>query len=102
MEVWIRSQDKQELIKVNGRFHIQETSVNPHSHIWGILVDGRDYYGEYKSEKRALEVLDEIQYTIEFINENPNGYYVKDNAEWNKHDKGTFMMPSNIYEMPKE
>ena len=61
MDLWIRSQDRQDLIKVDGRFHVQETSVNPHSHKWGILIDGRCYHAEYSTEERALEVLDEIQ-----------------------------------------
>ena len=61
MELWIRSQDRQDLIIVSRNFHIQETSINPHSHRWGILLDGGRYIGEYNSEERALEVLDEIQ-----------------------------------------
>lgn len=65
MDLWIRSQDRQDLIRVDGRFHVQETSVNPHSHKWGILIDGRCYYAEYSTEERALEVLDEIQELLE-------------------------------------
>ena len=106
MELWIRSQDKQELIKVDGSFHIQETSVNPHSHKWGILVNGRTYYAEYTTEKRALEVLDEIQklfkpqimttklgrqHTDRFgnIRTEPNEYEMKE-------------LSCVVYEMPKE
>ena len=98
MELWIRSQDKKKLVKcesisVGGyKSHKDETA----------LWCGQFNCGTYKTEKRALEVLDEIQNKIRFISENPNGYYVKDNEEWNKYDKGTFMMPSNVYEMPKD
>lgn len=60
MELWIRSQDKKEIIKAN------EISID--SEIIDCKETGKcfvcvnDYgFGTYKSEKRALEVLDEIQ-----------------------------------------
>lgn len=59
MELWIRSQDRKKLEILQGRIKVQETQVNPHSHWFGVLVDG-DYFGEYNSEEKALEILDEI------------------------------------------
>ena len=78
MELWIRSQDRTEL------FH--PTSI------WMVKDENSVYcqYGLnktciaiYKSEERALEVLDEIQDKIWSLNECPQG-------------------TSNIYQMPKE
>ena len=55
MELWIRSQDRDYLIKVKSLV-IEESKFN----IYQIFGDGR-YLGTYKTKERALEVLDEIQ-----------------------------------------
>lgn len=92
MELWIRSQDRHKLELLNDRLLVQETTVNPHSHWYGIMVDG-SYLAEYNSEERALEVLDEIHQrliglgTIEIA---PDSYTIL--------PKDT----SNVYEMPKK
>ena len=49
MDLWIKSQDKKLLIKVN---HIMRINNR---------IFAGDTLGEYDSEERALEVLDEIQ-----------------------------------------
>lgn len=59
MNLWIRSQNKKELIP-NPQFGIEQCEERYY------IVDrynfGNDFIlGEYKSEERALEVLDEIQ-----------------------------------------
>lgn len=56
MDLWIRSQDKKRLVHAYGcevvealdGWKIREYATN-------------DYVGKYKTEKRAIEVLDEIQ-----------------------------------------
>lgn len=67
MELWIRSQDKNLLeracmVKVE---QIQEKKFENGKEIitfkHGIIVNNDYVYGEYKTEKKALEVLDEIQ-----------------------------------------
>lgn len=68
MELWIRSQDKKVLRKVyslgiyerNNKWHIAEN----------LMMD----FGVYKSEKRALEVLDEIQIYILLPNTDNSAY----------------------------
>ena len=55
MELWIRSQDRDYLIKVKSLV-IEESNYN----IYQIFGDSR-YLGKYKTKERALEVLDEIQ-----------------------------------------
>jgi activator of HSP90 ATPase len=65
MDLWIRSQDKKKLIKVN-EIKI-ESVIDGNSFIYSDATD----LGTYKSKERALEVLDEIQnlFKLEIINE---------------------------------
>ena len=63
MELWIRSQDKRTLLKAN-RIDVDDTDI--------ICWDNdyrcsETYMGKYKTQKRALEVLDEIHENIEKI-----------------------------------
>ena len=53
MELWIRSQDRENLVKVD-RLTIDDTN--------SIFCDYNDFYlGTYETKERALEVLDDIQ-----------------------------------------
>ena len=59
MELWIRSQDKEELMKVD-YLYIPISRTGEHFGIY-TKVDVRDeLLGLYKTKERALEVLDEI------------------------------------------
>ena len=70
MELWIRSQDKKELVKVNRitlcnvgeilTFDNQENEIN---------------LGNYTPYERALEVLNEIQRHLTYINDENNAFY---------------------------
>ena len=55
MELWIRSQDKVFLRKVN------TIGIVEGRDFWGIEDNFRVSFGKYKTKERALEVLDEIQ-----------------------------------------
>ena len=81
MELWIRSQDKERLFKVD-KLGIQEAK----SEFLVVLYTDYDEWwklGAYLSRKKALEVLDEIQRHLVIINDRAdNTFYV--------------------YEMPKE
>lgn len=60
MDLWIRSQDRYELRKVKGVVMAQEGkffAIYPVTKDLGEL----EILGHYKSEERAIEVLDEIQ-----------------------------------------
>lgn len=62
--MWVRSQDKWTLIKVN-QFVVQKVCDGDETAIKAF--EGNEctiYLGEYNTEKRALEVLDEIQHAI--------------------------------------
>lgn len=58
MNLWIRSQDKTRLVKVN---YVYMMENNDHLTIYGETIDSAPIVGIYKSKERALEVLDEIQ-----------------------------------------
>lgn len=90
MELWIRSQDRKKLVK-SGYLTIFLSGAN-----WFIYSDtttGEPFeIGKYKTEERALEVLNEIQKYInggckQYIN---TGVYHTSKYEY------------RVYEMPKE
>lgn len=96
MDLWIRSQNKMNLESVHS---VSINYLNKKQLICNYEPDfignQGEYYvllGEYATEERALEVLDEIQKKINLINLG--------------HDFGSPMVdlknPSYIYEMPKE
>lgn len=96
MELWIRSQDKMNLVK------IRQISLNYSNkkqiianYMPELFENSGEYYellATYETKERALEVLDEIQNKINLINLG--------------HDFGSPMIdlnqPTYIYEMPKE
>ena len=93
MELWIRSQDKEKLIKSENFKY----GFGIYGHI---ILNGEIILGEYKSKERALEVLDEIEKTI-----------INIGLPWNEQNKKIaigrhiiFNMVTQlaIYEMPKE
>lgn len=68
MELWIRTQDKEALRKVNmGVMYWKD--INDRNCIVNIdNATGYSIVGAYKTKERALEVLDEIQERIMLIN----------------------------------
>lgn len=68
MELWVRSQDKTKLIKVDNVF-IEEYVCG------GANVETNNcVLGTYKTKERALEVLDEIQELL--VKSNPNESFI--------------------------
>lgn len=68
MELWIRSQDKSILTKVNNLFvckyfdkYIISNYYNEYPNYDNAIPYDLFMYGTYKTKERALEVLDEIQ-----------------------------------------
>ena len=88
MELWIRSQDREVLLKCNQVYYCELN--NKHVIITDLELVQRSYdyepLGFYETKERALEVLDEIQRLMiaSLVNKNLDGYGVV------------------IYEMPKE
>lgn len=75
MELWIRSQDRTFLRKVN------TIGIVEGKDFWSIDENLAVSFGKYKTKERAIEVLDEIQNYILLPNTDNSAY---------------------IYEMPKE
>ena len=89
MDLWIRSQDKNCLIPINDIISVFQKSVF-HK---GIIL------GQYKSEERALEVLDEIENFIYTEVNIVNSLY--EQADIEVKSKILCNM-AKIFEMPEE
>lgn len=64
MDLWIRSQDKRNLKKINTEIYIKKGLSNyAEGDVYFIVSSGTEL-GEYKTKDRALEVLDEIHKCI--------------------------------------
>ena len=97
MELWIRSQNKGALIKV-------EMLGNVDGVIYSYLGVNQTKLGEYKTSNRALEILDEIQGIILL-----KDMYLNDknciNKAWENFSEDTIISMRkklSVYEMPKE
>lgn len=90
MELWIRSQDKEILTKIDSIHYYYDEDNNTHN------IDGVYYIlGTYKTKERALEILDEIQ---RFIYSQGKSY-VELNEKGIPKEIKQF---GYIYEMPQE
>lgn len=100
MDLWVRSQDKEELTKVVCVCLDGESSI---------IANFKKYYngcnytkiGTYKSKERALEVLDEIQGRIT-KNECLKTMLPMANNIRGYEEKFGELFKEMIYEMPKE
>lgn len=105
MDLWVRSQDKMKLIPINDELYIPNSRTGED---YGVFYR-ETMLGYYKTEKRALEVLDEIQALLQLkinykpiVQEEYNTLYpyknfvkVDDNMEIKE-------LSTVVYEMPKE
>jgi hypothetical protein len=97
MELWIRSQDKTDLVKVNALWIMDnqiwmEVPFYENHKKLGLTITGHNHkLAEYATKERALEVLDEIQSKIATLN-------------FQNHFIGTDfnIIESNIYQMPEK
>lgn len=89
MNLWIRSQDRDILMKVDNLLIDDEKNhIYTHNYVNNMKMSYT--LGRYKTKERALEVLDEIQKTIE------THILGQVTTEWDAWYKST------VYEMPKE
>lgn len=96
MDLWIRSQDKINLVKVRQiSVNYQDNKQIIANYMPELYENSGEYYeilGTYKTKERALEVLDEIQRLItdlQYLN-----YAIK-------NDEFCSYRP-NVYEMPEK
>ena len=96
MELWIRSQDKECLLKTD-IVMLEEIEENKEYWIYAghELYDPYRVFGVYHTKERALEVLDEIHKYIE--KQGANELLVNENGIVN-----SLIRYGNVYEMPKE
>lgn len=87
MELWIRSQDRGSLIKADNLGLFGNRIV----FIPNRPTGGRMTIGRYKTEERALEVLDEIQELFEPTTITLDGKYME-----------TRQLDAFVYEMPEK
>lgn len=116
MNLWVRSQDKEKLLKINGLQYQNCKLVENETVEANILIGFYSSYeneilGEYKTKERALEVLDEIQnilkskYILDTSSIKPIGNFYEENgvifqncdANAKIQELSTF-----VYEMPAE
>ena len=104
MELWIRSQDKLDLIKCTS-IHIERTpgvdEVAIKTFNYG---DKYTYVGYYETKERAIEILTDIQRIIHL-----KDMYINDRDEvlkaWTKFTEeqiGDVRTKMSVYEMPQE
>ena len=95
MELWIRSQDKEHLVKVDNiriKHEYEQKKVNDNygrtcayingKYMCSYIYSDSTWLGEYKTKERALEVLDQIHKRILNLN--------------------TELTLNNVYKMPME
>ena len=91
MELWIRSQDKDILLKVDSLL-IDDNNNDIYTQCW-VGVNLETYtLGKYKTKERALEVLNEIQEKLKVIMTNEAGV---------EYILARHLVPI-IYEMPQD
>lgn len=98
MELWIRSQDRTDLVKANAlwvmdnQIWMEVPFYENHKKI-GLTITGHNHkLAEYKTKERALEVLDEIQ---RLITDLQYMSYAVDSSSF-------YSYRPNVYEMPNE
>ncbi|MGN1352254.1 MAG: hypothetical protein ACI4VE_05735 [Clostridia bacterium] len=99
MDLYIRSQDKTDLSKIN-MLKIREHVFENGEKEYFILNNNSmsDVVGIYKTKERALEVLGEIQRKIKFM-------YIFENYKLQKNsciEQDLIGTDFNIYEMPQD
>lgn len=95
--MWIRSQDKMKLIKTDNLIIGYDDKGDMNC----IVANNLYNLGTYKSKKRAIEVLDEIQYKIQCLNDD---FYFKvsKETEFKKYEGYQKKHIDIVYQMPEE
>lgn len=97
MDLWIRSQDKELLTKVEGVYYDYQQETH---HITVFTNENYHWVGIYKSKERALKVLDEINMLKDFLQ------YIEllpNNKKWEYLQRIDFKNGDSLtYEMPEE
>ena len=106
--MWIRLQNKEALVYANN-FYIMKTRGEEKYEISYFDGDSFVKLGFYKSKERAIEVLDEIQYKIQCLNDDVYLEKSKNNVKtctiinnFGYDEKFRKQHKDNVYQMPEE
>lgn len=117
MELWIRSQDKKDLVKVNSLWIMDnqiwmEVPFYENHKKLGLTLSGHNHkLAEYETEERALEVLTEIQnilkpkYILDASSIKPDGDFYKENGMiFQNYDANAKIeeLSTFVYQMPED
>lgn len=91
MELWIRRQDRQKLVKVKTIEILDHYANNTREYMYTAININGEQFASYKSKERALEVLNEIDEFVDLLNNNLLG--ISDDGIHRRH---------SVYQMPKE
>lgn len=107
MNLWIRSQDKECLVKISNIQYVYKNYI----HGLGTYYDNLKILGEYKTKERALEILDEIQnilkpkYILNTPSIKPDGdFYEENGVIFQKYNANTKIeeLSTFVYQMPEK
>ena len=107
MELWIRSQDKECLLKTD-IVMLEEIEKNKEYWIYAGHEKYEPYnvFGVYHTKERALEVLDEIENTIyinKLFNADINAFQkALENEGYTEKEISNALRTISIYQMPEE
>ena len=96
MELWVRSQNKEAIIKVNMGLMYWEDVNKRNCIVNKDNAKGLSILGAYKTKERALEVLDEIQNRLINIQ-----VFMKDEKVL-KNNNPMYLYMECVYQMPEE
>ena len=115
MELWIRSQDKINLVKVRQiSVNYQDNKQIIANYMPELYENSGEYYeilGTYKTKERAIEVLDEIQnilkpkYILDTSSIKPDGdFYEENGVIFQNYDANAEIeeLSTFVYQMPEE
>ncbi|MBR4260661.1 MAG: hypothetical protein IKQ33_01740 [Clostridia bacterium] len=99
MDLWIRSQDKNNLIKANNIY----SDVLPEDGYYKIFnMPDEDILGKYITKERALEVLDEINEILQLKLCTTLGTFEEVFKGYTEKQLRLVLKQMAVYEMPKE
>ena len=115
MNLWVRSQNKMDLVKIRQiSLNYQNNKQIIANYIPDFYPNSGEYYellGTYKTKERALEVLDEIQnilkpkYILNTSSIKPDGdFYEENGVIFQKYNANAKIeeLSTFVYQMPKD
>ena len=103
MDLWIRSQDRECLLKTD-IVMMEEITENKEYWVYAghEMYDPYRVFGVYHSKERALEVLEEIQNFLIIKYAISLNYKDAFSAGFTKEEAQKILEQASVYEMPKE